>query len=90
MLPYLGQGVEVAQLYESKLSIRRLRTRHLRSVDESHLIGRFHVTARHAMAPGELLGIYGGMLIPLLVCHHRRDPFATWVGGSIAGTAALS
>ncbi|WP_017907036.1 dermonecrotic toxin domain-containing protein, partial [Pseudomonas asplenii] len=79
LLPYLRQGVEVARLYESRLVIRRFRQQHMRSTDEQHLVGRFHVSARNDLAQGELLGVHGGMLIPLLVCHHRKDPFATWV-----------
>ncbi|WP_273824074.1 dermonecrotic toxin domain-containing protein [Pseudomonas asplenii] len=79
LLAYLGQGVEVARLYESKLRIRRFQPWHMLSAHEQHLIGRFRVAARRDLASGELLGVYGGMLIPLLLCHHRRDPFATWV-----------
>ncbi|WP_416773204.1 dermonecrotic toxin domain-containing protein [Pseudomonas sp. RHF3.3-3] len=79
LLPYLAQGIEVARLYERKLGIRRFKAQHMRSADEQHLVGRFHVTARRDLASGELLGVYGGMLIPLIVCQHRLDPFATWV-----------
>ncbi|SEI18372.1 hypothetical protein SAMN05216581_3644 [Pseudomonas asplenii] len=79
LLPYLGQGVEVARLYEDQLSIRRFREEHRLTEDEDHLIYRFRVAPRQDLAAGELLGVYGGMLIPLIVSHHRRDPFATWV-----------
>jgi len=81
IVPYLQwQGYEkVAQLYEDKLEIARFEHDDLRYAQEEHLVGRFLVSARHYLPRGEILGVYGGMLIPLIVSHQRRDPFATAV-----------
>ncbi|MGY2226746.1 dermonecrotic toxin domain-containing protein [Pseudomonas gingeri] len=81
IVPYLqSQGHEkVARLYEDKLEITRFEHDDMRSPQEEHLVGRFLVSARRHLGRGEILGVYGGMLIPLIVSHHRRDPFAARV-----------
>ncbi|NWA00488.1 dermonecrotic toxin domain-containing protein [Pseudomonas gingeri] len=78
ILPYLqAQGHEqVARLYEDKLEIMRFEHDDMRTAQEEHLVGRYAVSARRYLGRGEILGVYGGMLIPLIVSHHRRDPFA--------------
>ncbi|WP_248745288.1 DUF6543 domain-containing protein [Pseudomonas sp. MWU12-2037] len=81
VVPYLQlHGYEqVAQLYEDKLEIERFEREYIRATPEEHLVGRFLVSARHHLRRGEILGVYGGMLIPLIVSHQRRDPFAATV-----------
>ena len=81
ILPYLTlQGHEkVARLYEDKLAIKRFECNDKQSEQEDHLIGRYRVNAKRYLRKGEILGVYGGMLIPLIISHHRRDVFATWV-----------
>ncbi|MGY2287443.1 dermonecrotic toxin domain-containing protein [Pseudomonas gingeri] len=81
IVPYLqSQGHEkVARLYEDKLEITRFEHDDMRSPQEEHLVGRFLVSARRYLGRGEILGVHGGMLTPLIVSHHRRDPFAAGV-----------
>ncbi|NWB97211.1 hypothetical protein HX882_15025 [Pseudomonas gingeri] len=81
VIPYLQlHGYEtVARLYEDKLEIGRFEHDDISSTQEEHLAGRFLVSAKRRIRRGEILGVYGGMLIPLITSHHRRDPFATRV-----------
>lgn len=66
VMPYLErEGYErVAQLYEEKLKVRTFIESDARSPQERVMIGQHTVVARRDLRKDEILGVYGGRLIP--------------------------
>lgn len=77
LIPYIQwEGYEkVARLYEEKMELVTFAATHLKSPLESALIGEKTVVARRALTKGEVLGLYGGELLPKSVAVYRKDPY---------------
>ena len=77
LIPYIQwEGYEkVARLYEEKMELATFAATHMKSPLESALIGEKTVVARRALTKGEVLGLYGGELLPKSVAIYRKDPY---------------
>ncbi|MHC8364233.1 dermonecrotic toxin domain-containing protein [Pseudomonas sp. LS2P72] len=75
--PYIQwEGFEgVANLYEEKLALRKFTAADCKSPEERTLIGQDMVSSKKPLVKGEILGVYGGGLIPGYVGVARKDPF---------------
>lgn len=64
--PYIQfEGYEVvAARYEEKLSLRTFTDADMKSPEEKSLIGQSMVVANRRIAKGEILGVYGGTVLP--------------------------
>ena len=77
VLPYIKwEGYEeVARLYDEKLEVVPFSAEHQKFAQESSLIGEFTVISRRVIQKGEVLGVYGGELLPTPVATYRNDPY---------------
>jgi hypothetical protein len=77
VLPYIQwEGYEkVARLYEEKLEIVPFTAAHQKFPEEVALIGQSAVVNKRRIGKGEIIGIYGGELVPIHVASHRQDPY---------------
>ncbi|MFP3515975.1 DUF6543 domain-containing protein [Pseudomonas sp. SIMBA_077] len=77
LIPYIQwEGYEkVARLYEEKMELATFAATHMKSPLESALIGEKTVVARRTLTKGEVLGLYGGELLPKSVAVYRKDPY---------------
>ena len=77
VLPYLKwEGFdEVARLYDEKLEVVPFTAEHQKFPQESSLIGESTVISRRVIQKGEVLGVYGGELLPTPVATFRKDPY---------------
>ncbi|WP_129438958.1 dermonecrotic toxin domain-containing protein [Pseudomonas sp. ACM7] len=75
--PYIQwEGFEgVANLYEEKLALRTFTAADCKVPEERTLIGQDMVSSKKPLVKGEILGVYGGGLIPGYVGVARKDPF---------------
>jgi hypothetical protein len=75
--PYIQwEGFEgVANLYEEKLALRTFTAADCKVPEERTLIGQDMVCSKKPLVKGEILGVYGGGLIPGYVGVARKDPF---------------
>lgn len=75
--PYIKwEGYEnVARLYEEKLQLSPFTQADIQIEGEQSLIGQSKVSAKIALSKGEVLGVYGGELIPYYVAAVRKDPY---------------
>lgn len=75
--PYIQwEGFEdVANLYEEKLALRTFTAADCKMPEERTLIGQDMVSNKKPLVKGEILGVYGGGLIPGYVGVARKDPF---------------
>jgi hypothetical protein len=64
-----------ASLYEEKLRLRKFTAADCKVTEERSLIGQDMVCSNKPLAKGEILGVYGGGLIPGYVGAARKDPF---------------
>jgi hypothetical protein len=77
VLPYIKwEGYEnVARLYDEKLEVVTFTAAHQKLPEENVLIGQLAVVNKQPLKKGEIIGVYGGELVPLHVAEHRRDPY---------------
>ena len=75
--PYIQwQGYEkVARLYEEKMEVTTFTAAHQKFPQESALTGEKTVIARRTLQKHEVLGLYGGELLPRVVATYRQDPY---------------
>ena len=75
--PYIQwQGYEkVARLYEDKMEVATFTAAHQKFPQEAALIGEKTVIARRTLQKHEVLGLYGGELLPKIVATYRQDPY---------------
>ena len=77
VLPYFQwQGYEkVASLYDEKIEVVTFTAEHQLFPEESSLIGQNAVITKRTIKKGEILGIYGGELIPKMMAAIWQDPY---------------
>lgn len=77
VLPYIKwEGYEeVARLYDEKMEVVPFTAEHQKFPQESSLIGESTVISRRVIQKGEILGVYGGELLPTPVATFRKDPY---------------
>lgn len=77
VLPYFQwQGYEkVASLYDEKIEVVTFTAEHQLFPEESSLIGQNAVITKRTIKKGEILGIYGGELLPKMMAVIRQDPY---------------
>ncbi|MBC3362890.1 DUF6543 domain-containing protein [Pseudomonas sp. SWRI154] len=77
VLPYIKwEGYEkVARLYEDKLEVVPFTAAHQKFPEEEVLIGQLAVVNKLPLKKGEIIGVYGGELVPLPIAGRRRDPY---------------
>ncbi|BDB17345.1 hypothetical protein cym2001_07100 [Pseudomonas sp. CYM-20-01] len=77
VLPYIQwEGYEkVAQLYDEKIEVVPFTQAQCRFAEESVLIGQSCVVSTKDLTKGEVLGVYGGGLLPHHIAGFRRDPY---------------
>lgn len=66
---------EVARLYDEKMEVVPFTAAHQKFPQESSLIGESTVITRRVILQGEVLGVYGGELLPTPVAKFRKDPY---------------
>ena len=77
VLPYIKweSFEEVARLYDEKMEVVPFTAAHQKFPQESSLIGESTVITRKIIQKGEVLGVYGGELLPTTVAKYRKDPY---------------
>lgn len=77
VLPYIQwEGYEkVARLYDEKLEVVTFTAAHQKFPEERVLIGQSAVVNKQPLKKGEIIGVYGGELVPITVAAHRQDPY---------------
>ncbi|MBA1377547.1 dermonecrotic toxin domain-containing protein [Pseudomonas brassicacearum] len=77
VLPYIKwEGYEqVASLYEEKLEVVPFTAAHQKFPEENVLIGQLAVVNKRPLGKGEIIGVYGGELLPVGVAGRRQDPY---------------
>jgi len=77
VLPYIQwEGYEqVARLYDEKLEVQPFTSAHQKYPQEASLIGQAMVVARRRLKKDEVLGVYGGELVPAPTATYRQDPY---------------
>lgn len=77
VMPYVEwEGFEkVAALYDDKLAVTPFTAAHQKFPEETSLIGQSTVVTTRAIRKGEVLGVYGGELLPAVIAANRRDPY---------------
>ncbi len=81
VLPYIQwEGYEkVARLYDEKLKVLPFTSTHQKYPQEAGLIGQATVVATRRLKKDEVLGIYGGELVPASIAAYRQDPYLAGV-----------
>ena len=77
VLPYIRwEGYEqVARLHDEKMEVVPFTAEHQKFPEEASLIGESTVITRRVIQKGEVLGVYGGELLPTQVATFRKDPY---------------
>lgn len=77
VLPYIKwEGYEkVASLYDDKLEVVPFTAAHQKFPEENILIGQLTVVNKRPLGKGEIIGVYGGELLPVGVAGYRQDPY---------------
>ncbi|WP_237151301.1 hypothetical protein [Pseudomonas sp. ADAK18] len=77
VLPYIQwEGYEkAARLYDEKLEVQPFTSAHQKYPQEVSLIGQAMVVARRRLKKDEVLGVYGGELVPASTAAYRQDPY---------------
>lgn len=77
VLPYIQwEGYEkVAHLYEDKLEVVPFTAAHQKFPEEAVLIGQSAVVNKRPLEKGEVIGVYGGELVPNYIAANRQDPY---------------
>lgn len=77
VLPFIKwQSYEqVARLYDEKMEVVTFTAAHQKFPEEASLIGESTVISRKAIRKGDVLGVYGGELLPTPVATVRKDPY---------------
>ncbi|MBC3778908.1 hypothetical protein HU743_22450 [Pseudomonas sp. SWRI99] len=78
VVPYLKAGgfETVARLYEEKLQLRTFTEADIIVPGEKALVGQSMVVANRRIAKGEVIGVYGGDLVPYAVLSREEQVFA--------------
>ncbi|AZE54828.1 hypothetical protein C4K03_2673 [Pseudomonas synxantha] len=95
--PYIQfEGYEhVAALYEQKLQLRTFTEQDMKVPQEKSLIGQSMVVAAKAIAKGETVGVYGGVVLPAEIFGTSQQTYIMHVGsratlaGGVLGTEAV-
>ncbi|WP_339431813.1 MULTISPECIES: hypothetical protein [unclassified Pseudomonas] len=80
VLPYLKAGgfEQVARLYEEKLQLRTFTEADIIVPGEKALIGQSMVVANRRISKGEIIGVYGGDLVPAARLSLAEQTFAMY------------
>ncbi|MCF4997321.1 hypothetical protein GIW70_09400 [Pseudomonas syringae] len=80
--PYIKfEGYEqVARLYEEKMQIRTFTEADVKVPGENALVGQLMVVANRRIAKGEILGVYGGVVMPAKLIGSKDQTFVMKAG----------
>ncbi len=80
--PYIKFGgyEEVGYLYEEKLQVRTFTTEDVKVPGEKSLVGQITVVANRRIAKGEVVGVYGGTVLPRGLYGSGGNAFTMTVG----------
>jgi hypothetical protein len=86
VVPYLKAGgfETVARLYEEKLQLRTFTEADILVPGEKALVGQSMVVANRRIAKGEIVGVYGGDLVPYVSLSRDEQVFAMTAATGIA------
>ncbi|WP_346777673.1 hypothetical protein [Pseudomonas granadensis] len=86
VLPYLKAGgfESVARLYEEKLQLRTFTEADIIVPGEKALVGQSMVVANRRITKGEVIGVYGGDLVPYVFLSREEQVFAMTAATGIA------
>lgn len=80
--PYIkSEGYEeVGARYEQKLQLREFTAQDMKVPEEKSLIGQSMVVANKRIAKGEIVGVYGGTVLPSIAVGPENQTYAILVG----------
>ncbi|WP_130912247.1 hypothetical protein [Pseudomonas sp. Sample_9] len=86
VMPYLKAGgfENVARLYEEKLQLRTFTEADIVVPGEKTLVGQSMVVANRRIVKGEVIGVYGGDLVPHVFLSREEQVFAMTAATGIA------